>query len=404
SVSEFSATLNALVDQNGDGSTTCVFQYGTDPLLTIPSVVDAGSIRTGTTPVQVSANISSLSIGTTYYFRILANNVGNSVTQSGQILSFTVVDLTAPQISGSFSPVMVYEGSLGDYRSQAITSDNVGGTEVLQVPAPGTVQTPGNLMVTLTAYDAAGNHASTAFNVVVRPAAAVSTALLTAGPDGDAVPAGGTIGGPPADGRLVKFGAPAIDGEGRLAFVAAWTSEAEGKGSGVFRYDQGYQCLAKTGGNVPRIERATVKTFADTVIDAGRIAFRATIAGVPKAQSTVVMADGPSASLTVIAQTGTAAPEGNGVVFKTFDSLGVSGQGVGFIGKRAGGTGDNRITATSDRGFWVMSPTLPLTLALHEGQIVQVKTIKTLIAFAVGNGSSGQGRGWLTGQEFAQAQ
>ena len=53
------------------------------------------------------------------------------------------------------------------------------------------------------------------------------------------------------------------------------------------------------------------------------------------------------------------------------------------------------MTETNNRGLWAMDDSHPLTALLREGQMVNGKKIRTLIAFTSGNGSPGQGRGWL---------
>jgi len=82
------ATLNGTVNANGAASTV-EFEYGTDSTLdTGSSTVSAGNV-TGTSSNSVTANLTGLTQGTTYYFRVKAtNNVGTSV---GSILSFTPI-------------------------------------------------------------------------------------------------------------------------------------------------------------------------------------------------------------------------------------------------------------------------------------------------------------------------
>lgn len=84
------------------------------------------------------------------------------------------VDVTPPTIAappGGFLPLTLTTGvsgtaELADYTGQAVTGDNVGVTGVTQSPAPGAVNV-GLTHVVLTAHDAAGNTADTAFDVTV---------------------------------------------------------------------------------------------------------------------------------------------------------------------------------------------------------------------------------------------
>ncbi len=89
-VSGNSATLNAIVNPNGY-ATPVSFQYGTDPTLATFSSVNAGTLAAGGADVAVYATISGLQPGTTYYYRVLASNLENTVPQSSSILSFATL-------------------------------------------------------------------------------------------------------------------------------------------------------------------------------------------------------------------------------------------------------------------------------------------------------------------------
>ncbi|MFH1230165.1 MAG: hypothetical protein V1709_01570 [Planctomycetota bacterium] len=91
-----SARLNGTVDPNGLNVTSCYFQWGTttdyfggSPTAT-PSTFGITS--------SVSANISSLSISTTYNFRVVATNIGG--TTNGNNLTFTTGTVATVVCSG----------------------------------------------------------------------------------------------------------------------------------------------------------------------------------------------------------------------------------------------------------------------------------------------------------------
>ena len=224
----------------------------------------------------------------------------------------------------------------------------------------------------------------------MRPPSAVNTALFSTG--GEA-PGAGDVGGPPGDALLTSLGVPAVDEAGGVAFLGKWSSASEGRGSGVFTETR---CVAKAG--------ATFKTFADPVVGGGHVAFRATLAGVPAANAEVVVSGLPE-SVDVVAQAGTVAPGSDGLalasgaVFKSFKAVAVEGESVAVFAKLGGGSGVGRVTAGNDCGLWLKDATHPLTLVLREGQMMGLRTIKTLVTFTVGDGSPGQGRGWLTQSE-----
>jgi len=82
------------------------------------------------------------------------------------------VDNVAPTIGGTFTPASLLTGlggtaTLPNYVPQAITSDSNGVTSITQAPQAGTAFGVGNVSITLTASDAAGNTASTSFNVTI---------------------------------------------------------------------------------------------------------------------------------------------------------------------------------------------------------------------------------------------
>ena len=123
---------------------------------------------------QTPAPGTALAVGTTAVTLRATDAAGNSGTLSFNVI---VTDGTAPTIRGTFSPATLTASASGtatlpDYTRQANAADNVAVTRVVQTPT-GAVGL-GVTHVTLTASDAAGNSASTAFDVTVI-AAAVTT-------------------------------------------------------------------------------------------------------------------------------------------------------------------------------------------------------------------------------------
>jgi hypothetical protein len=82
-VASHSATLNGSVNPKGL-STTVRFQYGTT---TSYGSTTANQTKTGNTAQNVAANISGLTTGTTYHFRIVATN--SAGTRFGSDRTFT---------------------------------------------------------------------------------------------------------------------------------------------------------------------------------------------------------------------------------------------------------------------------------------------------------------------------
>ena len=82
-VAQNTATLNTTVTANG-AATSVWFEYGTTQ--TFGATTSTQNIGSGSSPVAVSANLSGLQAGTTYYFRAVASN--SQGTTTGTTLSF----------------------------------------------------------------------------------------------------------------------------------------------------------------------------------------------------------------------------------------------------------------------------------------------------------------------------
>ncbi len=219
-------------------------------------------------------------------------------------------------------------------------------------------------------------------------------------------PGAGTLNGPPSGATLTSFGVPAIDVQGNLAFVASWAIGTKGKGKGVFTANRFLACI---GGPAPGGAAGQYATLSDPVISDGTAAFLAKLSGTAKGQSSVIVAGAANNTLGIVAQSGTAAPGTgsapgvNEAKFANFKDVAINGSDVVFLGTLAPGTGSPKVTAANALGLWVKSGALPPVLALRTGQTIGTSKIKTLVSFMAGNGSSGQGRGWLTESRNAPA-
>ncbi len=83
------ATLNGTVNPNGLAVTDAHFEYGTDSNLATFSTTGVQTLAAGFTAQAITASLSGLAPGTTYYFRVVATN--SAGTSKGLILSFTTV-------------------------------------------------------------------------------------------------------------------------------------------------------------------------------------------------------------------------------------------------------------------------------------------------------------------------
>lgn len=81
------ATVAGTVSANG-GSTTVEFQYGTDSGFATYSTITATGSPVSTQSASVSASLTGLTVGLTYYFRIRAvNSAGTTISSSGSFLA-----------------------------------------------------------------------------------------------------------------------------------------------------------------------------------------------------------------------------------------------------------------------------------------------------------------------------
>jgi hypothetical protein len=282
-------------------------------------------------------------------------------------------------------------GAVVDYTASANDTGGSGVATSSFLPASGSTFPLGMTTVNASATDNAGNTATGSFTVTVQPrlAAPLSRKTLAVG---DPVPDQHGDTGVPGGAVVAGFGVPCVDELGNVSFLMKWTS-SEGKGSGLFH--NGIAVAVVSG----PAATTSFKTLGDPVGSADHVAFLATLTGVPKANAAAVVSNASSA-LQVIAQAGDVAPDADGLpsgaTFKTFKAVAIAGDAVAIFAQLSGGTGAEKTTAANDYGVWLMDGTHSLRLVLREGQpVIGAGTIKTLVTFAPGAGSPGQGRGWL---------
>jgi len=134
SVTATGATLKASVNPEGS-ATTYSFVYGTNSTLTSgTTTTTAQSAGSGTSALSETAALTGLTVGTTYYDRVVATNAGG--TTLGAILSFTTPavlqfssgQFTANVSAGSGQVVLARAGNLNTTLSVLLSSP--GGHEV----------------------------------------------------------------------------------------------------------------------------------------------------------------------------------------------------------------------------------------------------------------------------------
>ena len=101
SVASFSATLNGSANPNGR-STNVYFEYG--PTITYGFTTPVHT-QNGNISTSISANMSGLSAGTTYHFRLVASN--GAGTHYGVDRTFTTLSATGPAVITSNPPTLI---------------------------------------------------------------------------------------------------------------------------------------------------------------------------------------------------------------------------------------------------------------------------------------------------------
>ena len=188
-VTATAAMLNGSVNPQGSAATVS-FVYGTDPTLKASTTTSAAEPIGGwTSAVAVTAALTGLQPGTTYYYEIVATSGGGTV--DGSILSFTTVqEAQAPAIT-SVSSTTFTVGAAGSFTVTAtgsptpslsetgtlpsgVTFTDNGTATLSGTPAAGTA---GTYPLTFTAHNGVGIDATQNFTLTVNKDG--STAAIT---------------------------------------------------------------------------------------------------------------------------------------------------------------------------------------------------------------------------------
>ncbi|HYH52946.1 MAG TPA: hypothetical protein VD761_02350 [Solirubrobacterales bacterium] len=121
-----SATLNGSVNPKGQEVTSCVFEYGPEAGTygdTIPCAETSAEIGTGEQPVQVHADLETLTPGTEYHFRLAVETVGGPSKGADQpFKTLGPPIISAEKVSGvvfteaTFGALIIPEGAETIYR------------------------------------------------------------------------------------------------------------------------------------------------------------------------------------------------------------------------------------------------------------------------------------------------
>ena len=221
---------------------------------------------------------------------------------------------------------------------------------------------------------------------------------------GVAVPGAGVDAYIPAGATWFSFGVPAINGQGKLAYIGKWKNAT---GSTMGTYGAGLfvdgELKVSLGQGATLLPGVTFKAFKDPVIaaDSAAIAFPATLAGtgVLPANDTSLWWQPASGALTLLAREGTAAVGGG--TWKGFASLALPGGATGpiFVGSLVQGAGG--IDATKDMGVWAVDSTGALRLLFREGDTIDGGVVKSFVLLKAVAGSPGASRAFNSAAEIS---
>jgi hypothetical protein len=388
---------------------------GAAPLITVPSdlIVEAqGPSGTRVTfsisatddldanPVVTSSRVSGalFAIGQTQVDVAASDEAGNL---SSTTFSVTVQDTTPPVIGGTFAPLKVVAGTLPDYTAQALSSDAVGVVSITQVPPPGSVTAPGKLDVTLTAQDAAQNSSSVTFRVLVKPEHPVKSIVATTREPVHA------SAGLPAGAIWSRFGTPAVNEAGDIAFHGRWNRGRDhGEGVWISRDDSEYlECVvtrgAIIGGDAGESSTFRVAAILDPVIaDNGDVAVPVGVAAEGSRSAPwrgfVWSPAADRASSRVILCAGQEVPGTGGGRLAVVQGIALDTAGVAFYGKLRRGTGNPAVTAANESVCGVWTSDNGTRVLARTGQPLAGSVLKTMKLPLISRSAPDQSRGWAS--------
>ena len=325
----------------------------------------------------------------------------------------------APTLTLPTSPIVVdAEDASGAHVAFEVTASDIedGVLTPMVTPPTGSLFGIGDTTVNVSATDSAGATTTGSFVVHVNEFVAppVNPTLTTVYSKGGAVPHAGSVDEPriQANATWTGFGPPAINDGGHVAYVGRWKAPAAAPlkaQSGIGIFVDG-TLLVKTTEPVPGITGAVFKTFKDPVIDAGgHVAFLATIANVTggtavtPTSDTVVVSNGRTGALEVLAREGSVAPDSNGATYKVFSNVSIQGDTVGgtlFTASLLQGSGTPGAAAANDTGaWWLPAGASAVTKLVREGDpgFESGEIIKSFVILKPVAGSPAQGRGQVDG-------
>ena len=344
-----SVSVNYILPAKANAGTVRLdFNNGSSHTLTLATAREAFGAHTFSFNPQNPTASASVASGSAlpdgiYSVSLTYQDEAEHPVSTAVVKTNVTIDSHAPVIDDSEVSTTGYDSTHGipDLRGDLVVTDFSSVTTV-QSPVAGSILAAGEHTITFTSTDALNNVAVETTDITVDVGDAVTTVFASGSgvpSAGSAVPGAGVTPGIAANATFTKFGVPAVNDSGDVAFIGFWSAAAVGptpasKGFGVFGGSP-TALIAKFGDAVPGIPASSIKSFKDPVINAdGKVAFGATMligsGGVTAADDTVLLTDG-SGSLMPIAREGfTPDCEGDGAKILTISNYSIDGAEVLF--------------------------------------------------------------------------
>ncbi len=400
-------TLNGTVNPHGIPAEV-YFEYG---LGTDYGSTTAKTPIGGTAPIPFTAIASGLEPRSQYHFRAVAANA--SFTVNGEDGTFTLsnqaptarnVTLTTAGAPNSIDLTTLASDPDGDDLTFTVTQGTVGAASIadgmiVYTPAA-SFGTAGTDSLTYTVVDGFGGSATGTIKIVSRPE--LTTVAFAGRTTGSPLPGAGT-GDIPANAVARRFGPPAMNRNGEVAYRVNFTSTALPSGQAIVGpASAGQAVIAITGSDLgaaglPGLEfsnfRNPVLGGADAG-DFGRVAIIATLRGAgvtPENNVALFTNNTADGSLTLVARKGFPPSEDSSVTAAAFISIVMDGGSNVFYTAKLKAPAGRDFALLDSSGFLLRTGD---TVTAPDGIDRQVATIAAL---AEARGSPGAVRGYSQG-------
>ncbi len=197
--------------------------------------------------------------------------------------------------------------------------------------------------------------------------------------------------GDPPNLTFGSFGVPTQNDTAALTFLATTMG---GNEQALFMEDEVFNLnrIVTQGQVAPGAPEATFASFEDPIGAGNRqVSFMASLTGATRADDQGIWTANDS-DITLIAREGMPAPDTNGGAFKTFISIAHPPGMPGPMFTAAVSSPDSTVSKANDRGLWSTGTDGNVRALLREGDIIDNRTVKSLVVLKSVAGSPAQSR------------